>query len=83
MAETLPHLELAELLLLERKLSILSIRLRTALMDNILMLLQLPILIRLIVNLVLLVMNARIQLVQPPLLMVRPVSLEVLAQALI
>jgi len=83
MAETLPHLELAELLLLERKLSILSIRLRTALMDNILMLLQLLILIRLIVNLVLLVMNARIQLVQPPLLMVRPVSLEVLAQALI
>lgn len=83
MAEMLPHLELAELLLLERKLSILSIRLRTALMDNILMLLQLLILIRLIVNLVLLVMNARIQLVQPPLLMVRPVSLEVLAQALI
>lgn len=83
MAETLPHLELAELLLLERKLSILSIRLRTALMDNILMLLQLLILIRLIVNLVLLVMNARIQLVQPLLLMVRPVSLEVLAQALI
>lgn len=83
MAETLPHLELVELLLLERKLSILSIRLRTALMDNILMLLQLLILIRLIVNLVLLVMNARIQLVQPPLLMVRPVSLEVLAQALI
>ena len=83
MAEMLPHLELAELLLLERKLSILSIRLRTALMDNILMLLQLLILIRLIVNLVLLVMNARIQLVQPPLLMVRPVLRDPLAQALI